>query len=85
MSKTFSVGAFNHTAIELKSEWLIQHPDDSKFHFGWEDGEAGWTADIKWAIRSETHEDAEDFANNIGLSDWKVVEEPTPLPPQEQK
>lgn len=58
-------------------EFLIQHPDDSKFHFGWEDGQAGWTADLAWAIRSETRAEAEEFAGNIGLSDWKVVEEPS--------
>lgn len=58
--------------------WLIELPQSARsgltFYFGWEEGKPGWTADINHAIESETKDEAEQFASDIGLRDWTVVE-----------
>lgn len=57
--------------------WLIEHPDNGKrspHYFGWEEGERGWTSDLSAAFKFETQGIAEQFANEIGIQDWRVID-----------
>jgi hypothetical protein len=57
--------------------WLIEHPDNgtkSPSYFGWEEGEKGWTGDIKAAFKFETKDAAEMMASDCGLPDWRVAD-----------
>lgn len=65
--------------LSVEIAWLIERPQHARpgcgpVYFGWEEGRPGWTADINYAIRSETKDEAEQFANDIGIDDWIVVE-----------
>lgn len=57
--------------------WLIEHPDNgskSPFYLGWEEGQPGWTGDIKEAFKFQTSEAAEKLAGEVGLTDWRVAD-----------
>lgn len=41
-------------------------------YFGWEEGEKGWTADIKAAFKFDTRDEAEKMAGDCGLPDYQI-------------
>lgn len=57
-----------------ETTWLIRHPSKPNVYFGWIEGHSGWTAETNHAIHSETEKEAEQFASDIGLADWTVVQ-----------
>lgn len=55
--------------------WLIEHPNNGKqspFYWGIEEGEQGWTADMRWAFKFDTAADAEMRASDVGIPDYRV-------------
>lgn len=57
--------------------WLIEHPDNgdkSPSYFGWEEGEQGWTGEIKEAFKFDTKAAAGKHASDVGLPDYRIVD-----------
>lgn len=57
--------------------WVIEHPENGNqppFYWGTEEGEQGWTAEIKWAFKFEAPEDAEKHAGGVGIPDYKIID-----------
>lgn len=57
--------------------WLIEHPESkhqTPFYWGIEEGKQGWTADIKWAFKFETADEAEMHASGVGIPDYRIID-----------
>ena len=55
--------------------WAIEHPENGKqrpFYWGIEEGEQGWTTDIRWAFKFDTKDAAEKHASDIGIPDYQI-------------
>jgi hypothetical protein len=58
--------------------WLIELPQNcrsgSPLYFGWEEGSPNWTGEVNDAFCFDNKQEAETYANEIGLLDWEVLE-----------
>lgn len=57
--------------------WVIEHPENGKqppFYWGTEEGEQGWTSEIKWAIKFDTADEAEKRASDVGIPNYRIVD-----------
>lgn len=57
--------------------WLIEHPNNGNqtpFYWGNEEGEQAWTADIEAAFKFETADAAEQYAGDVGIPDYRIVD-----------
>lgn len=65
------------TTVSDVVAWVIEHPDNGNqtpLYWGHEEGQPGWTSDIRHAFRFDTQEDAEHRAGGHGIPDYRIVD-----------